>query len=98
MEALFEPDIIDVQKLLREKIGKIFSDFSIGSIEKILSERNEIDKLQLQLIDFAGGRKEEAIFKNEKSLIDAVLLLCEWCQMILKGNEGAEAKRVACAG
>lgn len=95
MEALFEPDIIDVQKLLREKIGKIFSDFSIGSIEKILSERNEIDKLQLQLIDFAGGRKEEAIFKNEKLLIDAVLLLCEWCQMILKGNEGAEAKRVA---
>lgn len=95
MGALFEADIIDVQKQLRQKIGKAFSDFSIGSIAKIQTERNEIDKLQLELITSAEGRKEEAIFKNEKILVDAVFLLCEWCQMFLKGDAGAEAKRVA---
>lgn len=95
MGALFEPDIIDVQKLLRQKTAKIFSDFSIGSIAQIQSKRNEIDKLQLELIALAGGRKEEAIFKNEKLLVDAVFLLCEWCQMVVKGDAAAEAKRVA---
>lgn len=95
MGALFDTNIISVQKTLRQKIGKAFSDFTIGSVGKILNERNEIENLQLELIASAGGRKEEAIFRNEKILVDAVFLLCEWCQMVLKGDAGAEVKRVA---
>ena len=97
MGALFEADIIDVQKLLRQKIGILFSDFKIESIAKIQSERVEVNKLQVELIASSVGRKQEAIFKNEKLLVDAIFLLCEWCQMVLKGDAGAEAKRVAAA-
>lgn len=95
MGALFESDIIDVQKLLRHKIGKLFSDFTIGSIPNILSARDEIEELQIELIDSAAGKKEEAILKSEKLLVDAVCILCEWSQMILKGSEGTAAKKIA---
>ncbi|THF53010.1 hypothetical protein E6C50_02035 [Flavobacterium supellecticarium] len=95
MGALFEADIIDVQKQLRQKISEVFSDFNIRFIPKIQSEKQAIDNLLLELIASSGGKKEEAIFRNEKVLVDAVFLLCEWCQMVLNGKTGAEAKRIA---
>lgn len=95
MGALYEPEAIDLQKQLREKVGKLFSTFDIGSISKILDGRLEINKLHSELIDGANGKKEEAIFKNEKLLVDAIFLLCDWCKMLLNGDSGAEAKKVA---
>lgn len=95
MGALFDRDIIEAQEQLRYKIGKVFSNFAIGSVAKTLSERKEIDRLQLRLLDLSEGKKEQVIFKNGKLLVDAIFLLCEWCQMILKGDVAAEVKRVA---
>jgi len=95
MGTLFETNIMGIQKLLRQKIAKTFSDFNITSIAEIQKERNEIDRLQLELIASVAGSKEEAIFKNEKLLIDSIFLLCEWGQIVLKGAAGAEEKRTA---
>jgi len=91
----FDPNLVDQQKQLRLATSTLFFDFRLDKISYVQKGKKRIHELLLVLLATTEGKKENAIFRNEKLLLDTIFLLCEWCQDILNGNLNANVKKNA---
>ncbi len=95
MAALYESDLVELQRQLRLDVAKLFSAFSLDRISDILRKRKKIEELQMALLAATDGSRENLIFRNEKLLLDSIFMLFEWCDKILLGSKDVEVKRNA---
>lgn len=85
----FNSELISSQENLRALLLVCFFEFDISSIEKILSEEDEI-KLELnKLLEATKDSSDEDFFKYYGYFISSIFHLLKWGQLEMKAEDGS---------